>query len=81
MLGTLHRAVGAQSLRHLDDHGCVPAACPHHYHLPGDAGRAAPALHYPHTTDNRITCSKEHRPITTHEAGVKCSVNMTTIVH
>lgn len=35
VLGPLRRAVGAEGLRHLDDRGSLPLACPHHYHLSG----------------------------------------------
>lgn len=47
MLGSLCRAMGAEGLRHLDDRGSLPPACPHHYHLSGNTGFAGWTLHSP----------------------------------
>lgn len=40
MLGSLRRALGTEGLRHLDDCGGLPLACPHHHHLSGNIGAA-----------------------------------------
>lgn len=38
VLGPLRRALGTEGLRHLDDSGGLPLACPHHHHLSGNIG-------------------------------------------
>lgn len=36
--------MGAEGLRHLDDHGCLRPARPHHYHLSGSTVYSGLAL-------------------------------------
>lgn len=55
VLGSLCRAVGAESLRHLDDCCCLPPARPHHYHLSGNTGCTGWIL-------NLCTIHKDHSP-------------------
>lgn len=40
VLGSLRRGMGTEGLRHLDDRGGLPLACPHHHHLSGNTGNA-----------------------------------------
>lgn len=47
VLGSLCWAVGAESLRHLDDGNCLPPARPHHHHLSGNSSCTGWTLHCP----------------------------------
>lgn len=40
VLGSLRWALGTEGLRHLDDCGGLPLACPHHHHLSSKSGAA-----------------------------------------
>lgn len=77
LLGSLRRAVGTEGLRHLDDCGGLPLACPHHHCLSGNSGAVGCTFTARFT---RSSCRRKHYPTVERVARMKfCYVFMKAV--
>lgn len=71
LLGSLHRAVGAEGLRHLDDRGGLPLAYPHHHHLSGNTGAVGCIFTARFTRSSCLRGCRQHYPTAERVARMK----------